>query len=619
MNVFRPSRVPAESAAAPDLPPPPWTDAMAGALATRAQVVLSGNVRDLFPVPQPGGPAFLGLEACLWHMLSRQGVEGLLVHDPVEGLRLHPACDPGLAGPLEAAGIPLGSRGPGPDGMRELVTAVMDAADLPLALLIDYAGPLLRGAGARLDQLLVPIDRLSRGPDLARPAAKTAAPPRNPLLWVVERPGDLPDWFAVGNETVCEISVGLPDLEERHAYAAHLARGLTDADAMAPARREAALEAFALETEGMTLTAMRAVAATARAEGHGLARIGAALRSFRIGTRRNPWTSRLMRQRVARGTEILSARVQGQETAIARTMEILERSVMGLSGAQSAGRKTRPRGVLFFAGPTGVGKTELAKGVTELLFGDETACHRFDMSEFMNESALTRLVGAPPGHPGHALGGELTNAVRARPFSVILFDEIEKAHPRILDTFLQILDEGRLTDSRGETAHFTESLIIFTSNVGVIGGDRATNMGLNVLPSDDHAALEAKIVKSVREFFRFEMKRPELMGRIGQNVVVFDFIHPRSALMIFVATLERVLATVAAEHGVEVHLSEDAFRTLEQHCTADLFDGGRGIANRVETHFINPLAHALFERAGAGRVRVTDLSVEDGRTRLTLA
>jgi ATP-dependent Clp protease ATP-binding subunit ClpA len=149
------------------------------------------------------------------------------------------------------------------------------------------------------------------------------------------------------------------------------------------------------------------------------------------------------------------------------TAAILRRCFYNLSGAQFSRYSNRPKGVLFFAGPTGVGKTELAKTITEFIFGSEHNYIRFDMSEFSQEHADQRLVGAPPGYVGYEVGGELTNAIRQRPFSVVLFDEIEKAHPKILDIFLQILDDGRLTSGRGETAYFSESLIIFTSNLGI--------------------------------------------------------------------------------------------------------------------------------------------------------
>jgi ATP-dependent Clp protease ATP-binding subunit ClpB len=210
--------------------------------------------------------------------------------------------------------------------------------------------------------------------------------------------------------------------------------------------------------------------------------------------------------RVKEARTLLEARIKGQPHAIEKTLDILARSIMGLSGSQSGPRHQKPRGVLFFAGPTGVGKTELAKAVTELLFGDEAACQRFDMSEFMEEASISRLIGAPPGHPGHERGGELVNAAHRRPFSVFLFDEIEKAHPRILDMFLQILDEGRLTDARGATAHFSQALIIFTSNIGVAQGARTTNMGLSVLPSDTHDELHGQ----------GDLRRPRLLPHDAQ-------------------------------------------------------------------------------------------------------
>ena len=163
--------------------------------------------------------------------------------------------------------------------------------------------------------------------------------------------------------------------------------------------------------------------------------------------------------------------MRGQRQAVTKTIDILMRSVMGLTGAQARSSGNRPRGVLFFAGPTGVGKTELAKTLTQLIFGDDRAYIRFDMSEFAEEHTGARLLGAPPGYIGYDAGGELTNAVREKPFSVVLFDEIEKAHPRILDKFLQILEDGRLTDGRGETAYFSEAILVFTSNLGIFVED----------------------------------------------------------------------------------------------------------------------------------------------------
>lgn len=315
---------------------------------------------------------------------------------------------------------------------------------------------------------------------------------------------------------------------------------------------------------------------------------------------------------------MLERRIKGQPHAIDKSLDILARSILGLSGAQSGAMHTRPRGALFFVGPTGVGKTELAKAITELLFADETLCHRFDMSEFMEESSISRLIGAPPGHPGHEKGGELVNAAHRRPFSVFLFDEVEKAHPRVLDLFLQILDEGRLTDARGATAYFSEALLIFTSNIGIVKGSRAVNMGMNVLPSDSHAELTLKITRAVQEHFRNELQRPELLNRIGQNLVVFDFLSSPGMNAIFDSILERVIKRVEHEQGVSVEFKPEALRSLRQLCITDAFDGGRGVANRIETHFINPLARILFLGEPKGILCVAEVNDTEDKTSLVI-
>src|SRR5205814_1862259 len=153
-------------------------------------------------------------------------------------------------------------------------------------------------------------------------------------------------------------------------------------------------------------------------------------------------------------------RVKGQDAVIEQVVPTLIRAKMGMSDVGGGQHSSKPRGVFFFVGPTGVGKTELSKAIAELIFGDEKAMIRFDMSEYSEEHQQARLIGAPPGYVGFDQGGQLTNAIIEKPFSVVLFDEIEKAHGRILDKFLQILDEGRLTDGMGRTVYFSEAILI---------------------------------------------------------------------------------------------------------------------------------------------------------------
>ena len=191
----------------------------------------------------------------------------------------------------------------------------------------------------------------------------------------------------------------------------------------------------------MVLTDVIAITQLCRREQLQFTEIGEAVRRYKLGVTEDPW-KRLDRSKIANGMEFIGRRVKGQQQAVVKALDIIKRAVTGLSGAQASKAGGRPRGIMFLAGPTGVGKTELAKALTELLFGDERAYIRFDMSEFSAEHADQRLMGAPPGYVGYDAGDELTNAIREKPFSVVLFDEIEKAHPRILDKFLQMLDRG---------------------------------------------------------------------------------------------------------------------------------------------------------------------------------
>jgi ATP-dependent Clp protease ATP-binding subunit ClpA len=269
--------------------------------------------------------------------------------------------------------------------------------------------------------------------------------------------------------------------------------------------------------------------------------------------------------------------------------------------------------VLFFAGPTGVGKTELAKTITEFIFGSEHNYIRFDMSEFSQEHADQRLVGAPPGYVGYEVGGELTNAIRQRPFSVVLFDEIEKAHPKILDIFLQILDDGRLTSGRGETAYFSESLIIFTSNLGIYEITPTGEKIQRVTPDMPYSKIREKLIDAIQDHFKYRLGRPEILNRIGENIVVFDFLRPEHARGVLNKMLRNLRLKLEDEHKIQLSIDPYVENKLYEEVCKDLSMGGRGIGNKLEKIFINPLSTLLFELSpSAGdKVYVKDI-IQDG-------
>ncbi|MFC9972714.1 AAA family ATPase [Spirillospora sp. NPDC127200] len=598
---------------------PPFMRELDATLSVHSQYVLSGNLYDSFLAPplEGSGPArLLPLRDLLWESLRSSGFSFMLVYDPVDGVQVHPeAGDEAGDRAAEAAERLLGKlKGDKPslEGVTKHLAAVAQPEDdLRAAVVIESASRI-----ARTPTEMEPAERdffrfcakLSR---TARPVRVVGARPKplyNPIVWLVERPGDLPPWLTADNENVREITIPRPHLGDRQETARLLARAFGVSDVDADKAAAAACDAFAEQADGLTLQSMIEVTRLAKERNVSLADLPDAVRTYKLGVLDNPWSRGHLRRRVLEGEQRVPERVIGQPQAVTKTLDILKRAVLGLSGAQATRSGSRPRGVLFFAGPTGTGKTELAKSITELVFGDESAYLRFDMSEFSGEGSGDRLIGSPPGYVGHEAGGELTNAVREDPFRVILFDEIEKAHPRILDKFLQILEDGRLTDGRGNTVHFSESILIFTSNLGMFGaapditvrgegGGAAHGVRVqNIHPGMDYDEVEHRIKSAVAEHFTQVLNRPELLNRFGDNIVVFDFIGPEAADKIFDLQFANICRRVAEEHRLVLTVKGEALQTLREWCTGELDKGGRGIGMALESAFVNPLARALFDR-----------------------
>lgn len=577
---------------------PRWQRDLERFLPLKSQFVLSGNVRDLQVVEvQPGVVTAQTLNQCVAAALKRAGYAQTLLFQPLAGFSV--ILSPGAGndgGPALLNELGLTNEGTQGKAGAELLASgigqVVRRQGEPIALIVDFAARLLTRPTdpTAAEHHLFTLSLLLSQQAVPRPSGTERKPFFNTIVWIVEKEGDLPDWFIVGNPRLRHIPVPRPDNRARRSLAPALLKPLAGAAQSTPAALKKAQDDFVDGTEGMLLADVNAISVLARVEGVGVEKIADAVRRYKVGVTEDPWLQ-IDREKIKNAEAFIRHRVKGQSDAVLHMLDIVKRAVTGVGAGKRGGR---PRGVAFLAGPTGVGKTELAKTITSLLFGDESAYIRFDMSEFSAEHADQRLLGAPPGYIGYDAGGELTNAIREKPFSVVLFDEIEKAHPRVLDKFLQILDDGVLTSGRGDRVYFSEALIVFTSNLGIYKLTDTGERALNVSPSEPYQAVKQKVETEIERHFKFVLNRPEILNRMGENIIVFDFIREDIAEQIFEQMVNSTLADLKGQ-DLTVTMTEEAKASLKALCLADMSNGGRGIRNQVEANLLNPLARALFD------------------------
>lgn len=578
---------------------PRWLRDLLRFLPLKSQFVLSGNIRDLQASEvAPGTVTAQSFNQTLCNALLDAGYAQVIAWDPVSGFRAigkHGSAPEAGQTLLQELGLtPVNGAAPaGIDLLGATLPRLVGRAGEPIALIIDFASRLVvrNDSLSATEHQLFTQALLQSHQARSRPATQLRKPFFNTLLWLVEKEGDLPDWLLVDNPRLRHIPVSKPDQLSRRALAPALLKGLSGSQGASEVVMHHAVEALVQNTEGLLLLDLSAIAQLARIEGVAMEQIADAVRRYKIGVTEDPWL-KIDRQRIRHADALVHQRVKGQEHAVTHMLDIVKRAMTGV-GASRKGN--RPRGVAFLAGPTGVGKTELAKTITSLLFGDESAYIRFDMSEFSAEHADQRLIGAPPGYVGYDVGGELTNAIREKPFSVVLFDEIEKAHPKILDKFLQILDDGVLTSGRGDRVYFSEALIVFTSNLGIYRqGDNGERVA-NVLPGEAFEEVQDKVHSEIDRYFKLVLNRPEILNRIGENIIVFDFIREGVAVQIFEQMVNATFDDLQGQN-LFIELAPQARQTLHNLCLQDLSNGGRGIRNQLEARLLNPLSRALFDQ-----------------------
>jgi len=290
-------------------------------------------------------------------------------------------------------------------------------------------------------------------------------------------------------------------------------------------------------------------------------------------------------EKLGRMEDELKKRIVGQDEAVQKISDTIKRSRAGISDPN------KPIGSFIFLGPTGVGKTELTKALAEFMFNDDKALIRVDMSEFMEKHSVSKLIGSPPGYVGFDEGGGLTEMVRHRPYSIVLFDEIEKAHPEVFNVLLQVLDNGRLTDSKGRTVNFKNTIIVMTSNIGANYIDKMEKMGFGDRDQDGSAYtdIKEKVMEAMKDFFR-----PEFLNRVD-DIVIFDVLPLQAIREIVKIQIDLVRERLMIKE-ISLELSDEAYEYLAKEGYNPQY-GARPLKRVIQNKILNPIASLIISKS----------------------
>lgn len=577
-------------------------------------IILEGNVLDSYQYPEEGSTpkgSILRLPEYLHYYFKDSGYQNIVFYDSLRGF--YNTCEEGyLENFAELAEVSAShgfikadfKGGNKNDGAPNIVRKTLSQNKEATVIVMDFASRYITSPD-NLEQSEVDSFTVLLQASLEAKDVKTASNGvlKNLLVLVTNKSNDIPAWFYLQNPNVKMITLSAPTKEEREAlvkspnFPSFFAGEVFMEDSAYynehPDELEKIQDRFVALTEGFSFTEINGLRRLCKNEKIRMKDLCDVIDLYKYGIRENPWKS-LNLQEIRNAKKDFENRVKGQDYAITKTLDVIKRAITGMSGLQGSSH-TRPKGVLFFAGPTGTGKTETAKTLAEILFGDESCCKRFDMSEYGQSHSDQKLLGAPPGYVGYEAGGQLTNAVKKNPFSILLFDEIEKAHPSILDKFLQILEDGRMTDGQGNTVYFSETIIIFTSNLGIFTMNEHGQREANVTSDMPYQEMSVRVRDAIEDYFKLQLGRPEILNRIGENIVVFDYIRPDVAKLILISQVNKIVKNMSAEKHITLTIADSAMETLTEQALSNLQNGGRGIGNVVENLLINPLSRYLFD------------------------